>query len=65
MTEDLKPLHTIVIDGYAYNIRVDRYGRFQFYRVKGENLEQSAGRHKGYASLKECFDGLYISHLQD
>ncbi len=59
------PLHTITIDGMAYNIRIGFHGRFQFNRVLADGTEQHAGRPKGYASLKECFDAFFVGTMQD
>ena len=62
MTMD--PLHVVEVDGVAYAIRRDFYGRYQGYRIKPEGLEQSVGRMQGYVSVKEVWDMLFERTIQ-
>lgn len=63
--DEMKPLHVISIDGTTFHIRQNFHKRFQAHRVLADGLEQSVGRMQGYASLKECFDSLYVRSIQD
>lgn len=60
----MEPLHVVEVDGIAYAIRRDFYGRYQGYRIKPEGLEQSVGRIQGYASVKEVWDMLFERTIQ-
>jgi hypothetical protein len=59
------PVHTVTLDGVTFNIRKDFYGRYQVYEVKKDNLEQGIGRMRSYASVKEAWDALFVSRMQD
>lgn len=64
MLTNPEPLHVVEIDGVAYSIRRDFYGRYQGYRIKPEGLEQSVGRIQGYVSIKEVWDMLFERSIQ-
>lgn len=60
----MDPLHVVEVDGIAYAIRRDFYGRYQGYQVTTEGLERSVGRIQGYVSVKEVWDMLFERTIQ-